>query len=264
MGDKKLNYFGFSYGTFLGATYSSLFPDNYRAMVLDGPLDANAYINKPEAGCASSRPASSAGSAASSRPAPVQGHSARSAEPIRWRPSTRSSTQAIVLAIPVPASTADPRPLNGDDCRGDRHRDVQQGSGRCSRRRSRRRARATARSSASSPTPFWGNNDDGTFDPGSDRYFTITAIEQNSRATSRHYLDAGDNAWGIFDHSAGTRATSSSTMRSGRSTPRTRSTARSRPPSRRPRSSRSRRRMTRQRRSAAPSAWPRSSATSAS
>ena len=47
MGDKKLNYFGFSYGTFLGATYSSLFPDNYRAMVLDGPVDANSYINTP-------------------------------------------------------------------------------------------------------------------------------------------------------------------------------------------------------------------------
>ena len=45
MGDKKLNYFGFSYGTFLGATYTSLFPDNYRAMVLDGPLDAKGYIN---------------------------------------------------------------------------------------------------------------------------------------------------------------------------------------------------------------------------
>ena len=39
MGDRKLNYFGFSYGTFLGATYASLFPDNYRAMVLDGPID---------------------------------------------------------------------------------------------------------------------------------------------------------------------------------------------------------------------------------
>ena len=41
MGDSKLNYFGFSYGTLLGATYASLFPDNYRAMVLDGPIDAD-------------------------------------------------------------------------------------------------------------------------------------------------------------------------------------------------------------------------------
>ena len=47
LGESKLNYFGYSYGTFLGATYANLFPKNYRAMVLDGPIDATAYINKP-------------------------------------------------------------------------------------------------------------------------------------------------------------------------------------------------------------------------
>jgi pimeloyl-ACP methyl ester carboxylesterase len=47
LGEAKLNYFGFSYGTFLGATYASLFPKHYRAMVLDGPVDANRYINDP-------------------------------------------------------------------------------------------------------------------------------------------------------------------------------------------------------------------------
>jgi pimeloyl-ACP methyl ester carboxylesterase len=39
LGDAKLNYFGFSYGTFLGATYAELFPTHIRAMVLDGALD---------------------------------------------------------------------------------------------------------------------------------------------------------------------------------------------------------------------------------
>lgn len=39
VGDKKLTYLGFSYGTFLGNTYASLFPDNIRAMVIDGVLD---------------------------------------------------------------------------------------------------------------------------------------------------------------------------------------------------------------------------------
>ncbi|MGY4543189.1 pimeloyl-ACP methyl ester carboxylesterase [Arthrobacter sp. UYNi723] len=37
--DSKLNYLGFSYGTFLGSTYASLFPDNVGRMVLDGALD---------------------------------------------------------------------------------------------------------------------------------------------------------------------------------------------------------------------------------
>jgi pimeloyl-ACP methyl ester carboxylesterase len=47
LGESKLNYFGYSYGTLLGATYASLFPDRYRAMVLDGPVDANRYLSKP-------------------------------------------------------------------------------------------------------------------------------------------------------------------------------------------------------------------------
>ena len=47
VGDAKLTYLGFSYGTFLGATYASLFPHNYRALVLDGAIDPDAYINRP-------------------------------------------------------------------------------------------------------------------------------------------------------------------------------------------------------------------------
>jgi pimeloyl-ACP methyl ester carboxylesterase len=39
VGDAKLSYIGFSYGTFLGALYADLFPDHIRAMVLDGALD---------------------------------------------------------------------------------------------------------------------------------------------------------------------------------------------------------------------------------
>jgi pimeloyl-ACP methyl ester carboxylesterase len=37
--DSKLNYLGYSYGTFLGSTYASLFPNNVGRMVLDGALD---------------------------------------------------------------------------------------------------------------------------------------------------------------------------------------------------------------------------------
>ncbi len=39
LGDSKLTYLGFSYGTLLGATYAGLFPTHVRAMVLDGALD---------------------------------------------------------------------------------------------------------------------------------------------------------------------------------------------------------------------------------
>ncbi|WP_374200356.1 alpha/beta hydrolase [Arthrobacter sp. M4] len=39
LNDAKLNYIGFSYGTFLGSTYASLFPDNVGRVVLDGAVD---------------------------------------------------------------------------------------------------------------------------------------------------------------------------------------------------------------------------------
>ncbi|MGW8378619.1 alpha/beta hydrolase [Streptomyces sp. ODS28] len=39
LGDKKLNYTGASYGTFLGATYAGLFPQRSGRLVLDGAMD---------------------------------------------------------------------------------------------------------------------------------------------------------------------------------------------------------------------------------
>ena len=39
LGDEKLNWFGKSYGTFLGATYAQLFPKRVGRMMLDGAMD---------------------------------------------------------------------------------------------------------------------------------------------------------------------------------------------------------------------------------
>lgn len=39
LGQDKFNYLGYSYGTFLGATYAGLFPTNVGRMVLDGAVD---------------------------------------------------------------------------------------------------------------------------------------------------------------------------------------------------------------------------------
>jgi pimeloyl-ACP methyl ester carboxylesterase len=39
LGDTKLTYLGYSYGTYLGTLYAHLFPDRVRALVLDGAID---------------------------------------------------------------------------------------------------------------------------------------------------------------------------------------------------------------------------------
>jgi pimeloyl-ACP methyl ester carboxylesterase len=41
LGDDKLTYLGYSYGTTLGTTYAALFPKNVRAIVLDGVVDTS-------------------------------------------------------------------------------------------------------------------------------------------------------------------------------------------------------------------------------
>jgi len=39
LGAKQINYYGFSYGTYLGSVYATLYPKNVRRMVLDGNVD---------------------------------------------------------------------------------------------------------------------------------------------------------------------------------------------------------------------------------
>lgn len=39
LGDRTLNYLGYSYGSFLGATYASLYPQRAQRLVLDGAMD---------------------------------------------------------------------------------------------------------------------------------------------------------------------------------------------------------------------------------
>ncbi len=43
VGDEQLTYAGYSYGSYLGATYANLFPENVRAVIVDGVLDPIAW-----------------------------------------------------------------------------------------------------------------------------------------------------------------------------------------------------------------------------
>ncbi len=43
VGDDKLTYYGVSYGTYLGQTYAAMYPDNIRALIIDGVLDPIAW-----------------------------------------------------------------------------------------------------------------------------------------------------------------------------------------------------------------------------
>lgn len=46
VGDKKLSYVGISYGTGIGAVYSSVYPRRYRAIVLHGTIDSTVWFKR--------------------------------------------------------------------------------------------------------------------------------------------------------------------------------------------------------------------------
>ena len=53
VGDRRLNYYGVSYGTLLGQTYANMFPRRVRAMAIDGVVEPVAYTNGSETAVAS-------------------------------------------------------------------------------------------------------------------------------------------------------------------------------------------------------------------
>lgn len=52
LGEEQISYLGVSYGTLLGATYATLFPDRVRHMVLDAPVDPVLWQQDPLAATA--------------------------------------------------------------------------------------------------------------------------------------------------------------------------------------------------------------------
>jgi pimeloyl-ACP methyl ester carboxylesterase len=202
LGEKKLNYFGYSYGTFLGATYASLFPHNYRAMVLDGPIDATAYINKPWRdlaeqtqgferarhrffqACASNQPACS---------------NFGGTDP--WDAYDQLVDQANEHPIPATGFADDPRPIDGDDI------NFASANEMYAKEFWPELGQALSMAAHGDGSLFralvdgsYGRNPDGSYSNGLDLYFTIGATEQRYPRDVGFYLDRGDEAWGMFDH----------------------------------------------------------------
>jgi pimeloyl-ACP methyl ester carboxylesterase len=205
VGDDKLTYLGFSYGTYLGATYASLFPNKYRALVLDGPVDATNYANHPSNGLLEQ----SAGferefgrfmQACAVDQTACSGFGG--SDP--WDAYDQLVDQANANPIPATGYAPDPRPIKGDDLNaavfselyakflwGELAKalaDAQKGDGSAIRQLV--------------DEGFYGRDPDtGEYSPGGDLYFLITAADQTyDHKNLSQYLDLGDLAWGMFDH----------------------------------------------------------------
>jgi pimeloyl-ACP methyl ester carboxylesterase len=204
LGERQLNYFGFSYGTFLGATYASLFPRNYRAMVLDGAIDAEQYLNRPMRGLEEQtagfeRALGRFFQACAANQTACLGFGG--SDP--WDAFDALIDRANAAPLPAAGYMPDPRPVDGDDViaaavvpmyakqlwplLAQALSAAQAGDGSLIRQLT---------------DEFFYARDPATgqYSPSTDRYFTIGASEQRYTRDLGAYFEAGDHAWGTFDH----------------------------------------------------------------
>lgn len=198
MGVTQLSYLGFSYGTYLGATYATLFPQRYRAMVLDGAIDAAQYAHDPIA--------SGLTQMAGFEQALGRFFAACAADPLACQGFGGGDPWlAFDLLVaeanhwPLSAHGANPTPVAGDDVL------VAASQAVYTKPVWARLARALAAASRGDGTGLreladiaYGRNPDGTYDPMMDRYFAITAVDQRWPSSTPRYAETGAHAWSSF------------------------------------------------------------------
>jgi len=215
VGDRKLTYLGFSYGTFLGATYQSMFPSHTREIVLDGALDPDQYIHDP----LSSLDEQTAGferaigrflQACAGNQTTCLGFGATDGDgssPDPHEALDRLIDTAAAHPIPAPRFTDDPRPVGADDIRAAIVQAVYS--------KSLWPALAAGLAEADQANDasilreltdiFYGWEGPGQYDPITDRYFTIGALEQQYPRNVQTYLNEGkrsfqDYPYAYFNH----------------------------------------------------------------
>jgi pimeloyl-ACP methyl ester carboxylesterase len=204
VGDRRLTYLGFSYGTFLGATYAALFPDRYRALVLDGPVDAESYLHDP-LGLSAAQTAAFEAALHRFLAACAADQTACSGFGGAHPDAAFDALIRAAQARPVPASgyAPDPRAVTGDDIRAATvqllYAKQVWGVLGLALARAARGDGTTIR--AVVDQLFYQRRADGTFDPATDRYFTISAADQRyPRGSLQPYLARGAASWAAYPH----------------------------------------------------------------
>ena len=204
LGEEQISYLGYSYGTFLGATYASLFPDRYRAMTLDGPVEADEYVNDPLSNLAAQTAAFEVALGRFFEACAVdQAACSDFGGTDPWLAYDKLLADAETTPIPATGYTPDPRPVGGDEIR------MATGSLLYAKQLWGVLGQALSEAAAGDATLlraeidefFWGRQEDGSFSPSLSRYFTIGASEQQYPTDDpQAFLDRGAESWASFPH----------------------------------------------------------------
>lgn len=199
VGDEKLSYLGFSYGTAIGATYATLFPDKERALVLDGALD-DAWFNELTA---VTREQNGGFERAFGRF--LQACAAHQDVCLGfggddpW--SAYDELVEQLTRTPLEVSDFPGRPLDGDDLLNATVVALyaKQNWGIY--------AVALAQTAAGDGNLMkfiadlsYGRNDDGTYDPASDQFVAVDGVDSSREGGPGFYIRAGRHSYRTFDH----------------------------------------------------------------
>jgi pimeloyl-ACP methyl ester carboxylesterase len=204
LGEARISYLGFSYGTFLGTTYGRLFPNHVRGLVLDGALNADEFLSDPlkastKQTAAFERALGRFFTACAADQAACLGFGEMDPQDAY----DQLVAQADAAPIPAPRYTPDPRPVDGDTINNVVITDLY------AKQYWPEIAQALAEAAAGDASLFRALNDEvvygrdpdtGQYDPGLDRFVAISASEQNWPTDAATYLREGDQSWGSFDH----------------------------------------------------------------
>jgi pimeloyl-ACP methyl ester carboxylesterase len=199
VGERKLNYLGWSYGTYLGATYARLFPQRFRALVLDGAIDPDQYANRPSSYLFGQNGGFERALGRFLQACAVHQNVCGFGGDDPW--TAYDELLERLDAAPLPAGGDDPRPVDGDDLR------AVTVAALYAKQNWSFLALMLQEAAAGDGTlirevvnGFYGRFPDGTFHPGGDRYFTIEGIDQRFKDDVDFYLRRGSDSWATFDH----------------------------------------------------------------
>ena len=199
LGERELNYLGYSYGTVLGATFESMFPQRVGRFVLDGAVDAT-WLNDPmrfnrEQLRSSEMALDRFFEACAANQEACSGFGAENPE------ATFDDLVERLNATPITAGAGDPRTVNGDDVLavtswtmyakqfwptlGEALALAAAGDGSLMRELA---------------DIFSGRREDGSGSPLFDRTFAIQSLERNFPRTLGLYLRIGAEDYELFDH----------------------------------------------------------------
>jgi len=195
VGDEKLTYLGFSYGTVLGATYASLFPQDYRALVLDGGMDPEAYLNRPGD---NSLDQTAAFEAELDRFFQACAANQPSCSHFGGDDPARAFDSLVTEAdvTPIPVAGANPTPVSGEDILAV----VEQALYRKQDWRTLAAALAAASQGDATLVRSLSDANAAEFAPSDDQFFSLQAVEQNWGSDIESFVQRGERSWEIFPH----------------------------------------------------------------